>query len=54
MEEARCPQCGAPVGGLDHFPSAGVTSAEDFEVLGEDDSEEEFSVGGSEGDRGWE
>lgn len=31
MEEARCPQCGEPVGGNNHTPSAGVTSAVDIE-----------------------
>lgn len=31
MEEARCLQCGEPVGGLSHNPSAGVSSAMDFE-----------------------
>lgn len=32
MEEARCPQCGEPVGGLNHTPSTGVTHAIDFEA----------------------
>jgi hypothetical protein len=31
MQAARCPQCGAPVGGQDHRTVAGVTSAEDIE-----------------------
>ena len=31
METARCPQCGATVGGNDHQPAAGVTRAEDME-----------------------
>lgn len=32
MEEARCPQCGQPIGGLDHTPSQGVRRAEDLDV----------------------
>lgn len=31
MQTARCPQCGAIVGGTDHRPAAGVTRAEDME-----------------------
>ncbi|KAI9037333.1 uncharacterized protein KD926_000620 [Aspergillus affinis] len=31
MEQARCPQCGEPVEGLEHAPSVGVTRAQDFE-----------------------
>ena len=31
MEMARCPQCGATVGGTNHQPAAGVTRAEDME-----------------------
>ena len=27
MEEARCPECGAPIGGHDHRPVAGVSRA---------------------------
>lgn len=32
MQTARCPQCGAVVGGNNHMPAAGVTSATDFEA----------------------
>lgn len=32
MQTARCPQCGAPVGGSDHQAVAGVTRAADFEA----------------------
>lgn len=31
MELARCPECGAQVGGQDHSPAAGVRRAEDFD-----------------------
>lgn len=31
MELARCPECGAPVGGLNHQSTAGVTRAEQME-----------------------
>ena len=31
MEEARCPECGAPVGGSNHQAVAGVTRATDME-----------------------
>lgn len=32
MQTSVCPQCGAPVGGQDHQPIAGVTHARDFEA----------------------
>lgn len=32
METARCPQCGAVVGGTHHQPAAGVTRAADFDA----------------------
>ncbi|KAH8430069.1 uncharacterized protein LDX57_007740 [Aspergillus melleus] len=32
MEQARCPQCGEPVGGQDHIPVPGVQRAEDIEA----------------------
>ena len=32
MQTARCPQCGATVGGTDHQPAAGVTRAADMEA----------------------
>ncbi|KAL8935906.1 MAG: hypothetical protein Q9211_004449 [Gyalolechia sp. 1 TL-2023] len=32
MQTARCPQCGAVVGGNNHQPAAGVTRAADFEA----------------------
>ncbi|KAF2275492.1 uncharacterized protein EI97DRAFT_475520 [Westerdykella ornata] len=31
MEQTRCPQCGANVGGRDHRPAAGVSRADDLE-----------------------
>lgn len=31
MELARCPECGAQVGGQNHSPTAGVRRATDFE-----------------------
>ncbi|KAL4804436.1 P-loop containing nucleoside triphosphate hydrolase protein [Aspergillus unguis] len=31
-EESRCPQCGEPVGGIDHRPLPGVRHAGDFEA----------------------
>lgn len=31
MEQARCPECGAPIGGLNHQAVAGVTRAMDME-----------------------
>lgn len=31
MEEAKCPQCGAPVGGQDHEFVEGVTRAHDMD-----------------------
>lgn len=31
MEEARCPECGAGIGGRDHLAVDGVTRAEDME-----------------------
>ncbi len=31
MEEARCPECGAAVGGQRHVAVAGVTRAEEME-----------------------
>jgi hypothetical protein len=34
MQEARCPECGAPVGGQNHQPVAGVNRADDIERLG--------------------
>ncbi|KAL9598764.1 MAG: hypothetical protein Q9219_004261 [cf. Caloplaca sp. 3 TL-2023] len=33
METARCPQCGATVGGRNHQPAAGVSRAADFEEM---------------------
>ncbi|KAK7746029.1 hypothetical protein SLS53_002751 [Cytospora paraplurivora] len=33
MERARCPECGSPVGGQNHAPSAGVRRADDIEEL---------------------
>ncbi|RFU27389.1 Adenosinetriphosphatase/Nucleoside-triphosphate phosphatase, partial [Scytalidium lignicola] len=32
MQEAKCPQCGAQIGGLDHRPVSGVNPARDFEL----------------------
>ncbi|KAJ5924770.1 hypothetical protein N7466_008957 [Penicillium verhagenii] len=32
MEEASCPECGAPVGGQDHMPVTGVVRAEDYDT----------------------
>lgn len=32
MEEARCPECGAPIGGQDHAFLSGVTRAEEMET----------------------
>lgn len=34
MEQARCPECRAPVGGQDHRPVDGVTRARNIEELG--------------------
>ncbi|KAI4175840.1 MAG: hypothetical protein LQ343_001453 [Gyalolechia ehrenbergii] len=34
MQTARCPECGAAVGGNNHQPAAGVTLAADFEEFG--------------------
>lgn len=31
MQEARCPECGAAVGGLSHRPAEGVTRAVEME-----------------------
>lgn len=33
MEQARCPECGAPVGGQNHAPAEGVTHASQIEDL---------------------
>ncbi|KAI1449992.1 hypothetical protein F5Y02DRAFT_406546 [Annulohypoxylon stygium] len=33
MEEARCPECGAPIGGRNHNPTEGVQRADDIENL---------------------
>lgn len=33
MEEARCPECGSPVGGHEHRPVAGVRSTNEFDSL---------------------
>lgn len=33
MEETLCPECGAPVGGTNHEPVAGVRSAEELEAI---------------------
>lgn len=33
MQEARCPECGAPVGGLHHQPAEGVRHADEIEEL---------------------
>ena len=33
MEEARCPQCGSPVGGTGHQPAEGVRRAEDWDGM---------------------
>lgn len=32
MQQTACPQCGAPAGGRDHAPAAGVTRADDLEA----------------------
>ncbi|KAJ5918892.1 hypothetical protein N7454_010036 [Penicillium verhagenii] len=37
MEEASCPECGAPVGGQNHFPVAGVVRAEDYDMQSRSD-----------------
>jgi hypothetical protein len=34
MEEARCPECGSPIGGDDHIDVDGVSHAADIESLG--------------------
>lgn len=31
MQEARCPRCGAPIGGQNHQAVEGVTAARDLE-----------------------
>ena len=33
MEQARCPECGAPVGGLNHRPVEGVRRADQMEEM---------------------
>lgn len=33
MQQARCPECGAPVGGQNHAPAEGVTQAREIEDL---------------------
>ncbi|CVK84144.1 uncharacterized protein FPRN_01838 [Fusarium proliferatum] len=43
MEEARCPECGAPIGGSRHRPVEGVTRAEEMEASAR---QAEGSVGG--------
>ncbi|KAL1891202.1 hypothetical protein Sste5346_007836 [Sporothrix stenoceras] len=35
MEQTRCPECGATVGGLNHSPAEGVARAVDIERLGQ-------------------
>ncbi|PWY93890.1 hypothetical protein BO94DRAFT_563445 [Aspergillus sclerotioniger CBS 115572] len=43
MEEARCPQCDAPVGGINHQPAPGTRRADDMDVeFGSDLREPEF------------
>lgn len=32
MQQSKCPQCGAPVGGLHHTAAEGVTHANDIEA----------------------
>jgi hypothetical protein len=32
MQEARCPQCGSPIGGLHHQPAEGVRSIDELEM----------------------
>jgi hypothetical protein len=32
MQQARCPECGAPIGGQHHTTGAGVTRALDIEM----------------------
>ncbi|KAI0182886.1 hypothetical protein EV127DRAFT_377975 [Xylaria flabelliformis] len=36
MEQARCPECGAPVGGADHQAAEGVRHAREIEALARD------------------
>ncbi|KAJ4415609.1 hypothetical protein N0V82_007243 [Gnomoniopsis sp. IMI 355080] len=36
MEQARCPECGAPVGGRNHAPAEGVRQASEIEELARD------------------
>ncbi|KAK3366563.1 hypothetical protein B0H63DRAFT_405475 [Podospora didyma] len=36
MEMARCPECGAAVGGQNHAPTEGVRRAEDIDNLEHD------------------
>ncbi|KAI0156597.1 hypothetical protein GGR57DRAFT_491603 [Xylariaceae sp. FL1272] len=36
MQEARCPECGAPVGGAHHRPAEGVRHAEEIEEMARD------------------
>ena len=33
MEEARCPECNAPIGGSDHRLNANNTRATEFEAI---------------------
>lgn len=40
MEETICPECGAPVGGNDHRPVAGMQSAVALEAIANAKSED--------------
>lgn len=42
MEQVRCPECEAPIGGRDHRPAEGVRRAEEMDNLGTGVSEMEL------------
>lgn len=41
MQQARCPECGAPVGGQRHVAASGVSRAQDWDAAA-DEARERF------------